>query len=154
APDLVRDGLLVVSPIKGSPAYKAGIQAGDLITEIRRTVDNKGNPLKPDDKKVFTTKGMKIDEALDIILGKPATPTTVVVEREDANGKKDSLVKALIRDRVNVETILGVKRLDAPGKKDDWDYYIDQQNKIAYIHMTQFAPTTFTDLKKAIDELK
>ena len=45
--DLVRDGLLVVSPIKDSPAYKAGIQAGDLITEVRRDVDPEGKPLKP-----------------------------------------------------------------------------------------------------------
>lgn len=154
APDLVRDGLLVVSPIKGSPAYNAGIQAGDLITEIRRTLDNEGKPLKPDDKRTFTTKGMKIDEALDIILGKPGTPITVVVERDGENGKKESLVKDLIRARVNVETILGVKRVTVGGKKDEWDFYIDPENKIGYIHMTQFAPSTFADLKRAIDELK
>jgi len=154
APDLVRDGLLVVSPIKGSPAYKAGIQAGDLIVEIRRTVDNEGKQLKPGDKRVFSTKGMKIDEALDIILGKPGTPITVVVERDGDDSKKQTLVKDLTRDRVNVETILGVKRLTALGKKDDWDFFIDEANKIAYIHMTQFAPSTYTDLKRAIDSLK
>ena len=154
APDLVRDGLLVVSPIKGSPAYKAGIQAGDLITEIRRIVDNEGKPLKPGDKRVFSTKGMKIDEALDIILGKPDTPITVVVEREGENGQKESLVKDLLRARVSVETILGVKRVNVNGKKDEWDFYLDEANKIAYIHMTQFAPSTFEDLKRAIDSLK
>lgn len=154
APDLVRDGLLVVSPIKGSPAYNAGIQAGDLITEIRRTVDNDGRPLKPGDKRVFSTKGMKIDEALDIILGRPGTPITVVIERESEDGKKEILVKDLIRARVNVETILGVKRVTLDGKKDEWDFYIDPDYKIAYIHMTQFAPNTYADLKRAIDRLK
>ena len=29
-----KDALLVVSPIKGSPAYRAGLKAGDLITQI------------------------------------------------------------------------------------------------------------------------
>ncbi len=151
APDLVRDGLLVVSPIKGSPAYKAGIQAGDLITEIRRTVNPLGQPLKADEKPVISTKGLKIDEALDIILGLPDVPITVVVQRE---GEKEPLVKDLKRARVNVETILGTKRITAGGSKDEWDFYVDEANKIGYIHMTQFAPNTAKDLKTAVDQLK
>ena len=43
--DLARDGLLCVAPIKGSPAYKAGLKAGDLITEVRREVDAEGKPI-------------------------------------------------------------------------------------------------------------
>jgi hypothetical protein len=36
--DTSKDFLQVVTPIKGSPAYKAGLQAGDLITRIYREV--------------------------------------------------------------------------------------------------------------------
>ncbi|MCE9530758.1 MAG: caspase family protein, partial [Planctomycetes bacterium] len=34
--DLVKDALLVVSPIRGSPAYIAGLKAGDYVIKIRR----------------------------------------------------------------------------------------------------------------------
>jgi C-terminal processing protease CtpA/Prc len=50
------DHLQVVTPIRGSPAYKGGIQAGDLITTITREVDGLGKPLeKPE---VIPTKGL------------------------------------------------------------------------------------------------
>ena len=43
--DAATDLLLVVTPIKGSPAYKAGLKAGDFITKITRDVDSKGDAL-------------------------------------------------------------------------------------------------------------
>src|SRR5207302_995353 len=36
-----KDALMVVSPIKGSPAYRAGLKAGDLITQIETDRDDK-----------------------------------------------------------------------------------------------------------------
>ncbi len=45
-----------MTPIKGSPAYKAGLEAGDIITTIIREVDSNGNPLNPPE--VIDTKGL------------------------------------------------------------------------------------------------
>ncbi|MCZ2343042.1 MAG: S41 family peptidase [Bacteroidales bacterium] len=145
--DLVRDGLLVVSPIKGSPAYKAGIQAGDLITEVKRDTDPEGKPLKEGEPRVISTKGMKTEGALDLILGKPGVPVTLVVQRE---GEKEPLEFTIPRGVVSVETVLGVKR----DSHDDWDYFLDRDKKIAYICLTQFAPSTFRDLYKALKEIE
>lgn len=144
--DLARDGLLVVSPIKGSPAYKAGLRAGDLITEVRREADPDGKPLAADAPKVISLKGMKTDKAIEIILGKPGTPISIVVERE---GEKDPIVYDLQRGRVSLETVLGVKRDD----KDNWKYYIDEENKIGYVYLTQFGPQTAGELVQVIDKL-
>jgi len=69
--DMGRDGLLVVTPIRNSPAYKAGVKAGDLITEITLYVDKYGKPLETPE--VISTKGMKTDEAVRKILGVPRT---------------------------------------------------------------------------------
>jgi C-terminal processing protease CtpA/Prc len=114
--DLVKDGLLVVSPIKDSPAYKAGLKAGDVITEIRREVGPQGEPLKESDPKVISTKGMKTEQALDIILGKPGTPVSIVVERETPDGKTESKQYDLKRGRVSVETVLATAaRTTTPG---------------------------------------
>ncbi|MGL6073470.1 MAG: S41 family peptidase [Fimbriiglobus sp.] len=143
--DLVRDGLLVASPIKGSPAYKAGIQAGDLITAIKREVGTQGEPLKPDEPKVISTKGMKTEKALEIILGKVGVPITLEIER---NGEKKDYV--LRRGLISVETVLGVKR----DEEDNWDFMVDPENKIGYVCLTQFTPTTVKDLGIAVEKLK
>ncbi|MCS7020544.1 MAG: S41 family peptidase [Gemmataceae bacterium] len=156
--DAVRDGLLVATPIKGSPAHKAGIQAGDLITEIRLEVDKTGKPLKPDEPRIFSTKGMKTEEAVNLILGAPGTPVTLVVQRE---GHDQPLEFRINRNFVLVETVHGVQR----NGNADWTFYLDERYKIAYINLSQFISVdldddgeeefgTFTDLKKAINELK
>jgi C-terminal peptidase prc len=143
--DLVNDALLVASPIKGSPAYKAGIQAGDLIVGIKRESNPNGEPLAADEPTEFTTKGMKTEQALDIILGKPGVPITLVIKRGDET--KDYTIK---RGRVSVETVFGVTR----DTNDEWKFWLDEKDKIAYIRLAQFAPDTAEDLMKAISGLK
>lgn len=156
--DAVRDGLLVTTPIKNSPAFHAGIQAGDLITEIRLEVDKTGRPLQPDQPRIFSTKGMKTEDAVNLILGAPGTPVTLVVQRE---GQEKPLEFRINRNFVLVETVHGVQR----DSKADWNFYLDERYKIAYINLSQFISVdldddgvedfgTFTDLKKAITDLK
>jgi C-terminal peptidase prc len=147
--DLVRDGLLVVTPILGSPAYKAGVKAGDLITEIRRTVDPTGQPLASEADKVISTKGMKTDRALDLILGKPGVPVSLVVERANATGPAETLTFELNRAVVSVETVLGVRRR----VDDSWDYLLDEKKRIAYIQLNQFSPSTHAQLKTVLTAL-
>ncbi len=144
--DAVHDALLVVSPIKDSPAFKGGIQAGDLIVRVIRSVDNvSGEPLPESTQKEFSTKGMKTDDAIAIITGKPLTPISLIVERDGKEMRFD-----LKRNWVSVETVLGVKR-DANA---EWDFTIDSKNKIGYIRLTQFTQATPGDLRVAIDGLK
>ena len=57
-----RDGLVVVTPIRGSPADKGGLVAGDLITEIIR--DGVGKGIKFDVPEVTTTKGLDTTDAV------------------------------------------------------------------------------------------
>ncbi|HEY8503246.1 MAG TPA: S41 family peptidase [Gemmataceae bacterium] len=142
--DLVRDGLLVVTPIKDSPAYKAGLKAGDLITSIIREVDSEGQKLP--EPEVISTRGMKVDEAVKKILGKEGTKVKVEVQRE---GATDPITFELTRARVEVESVLGWQR-----KPDDtWDFWVDPQSKIGYIHLTQFARSSYEDMRKAVEAM-
>lgn len=64
-----RDGVLtVVSPIEGTPAYNAGVQAGDQIIKI-------------DDK---YTKDMSLPEAVKLIRGAKGTKVTFTISRENS----------------------------------------------------------------------
>jgi hypothetical protein len=67
-----KSGMLqVVTPIKGGPAFQAGIRAGDLITHIEMHTDKLGKPLaKP---LVLSTKGMTVHEAEKHFLGEEGT---------------------------------------------------------------------------------
>ena len=147
--DLVQDGIRVVSPIKGSPAYRAGIKAGDVIVEVKRDVDPQGNPLAADQPRVISTRGMKTEKAVEIILGKVGVPVTVVVERESDKGEKERHEYTMKRALVSVETVMGVKR----DEKDEWNFYVDAENQIAYICVNQFSPTTYRDLATALVKL-
>ncbi len=142
--DTATDQLLVVTPIKGSPAYKAGIQAGDLITSVKLTVDKKGNTL--DKPEIIPTKGLKLNDAVDKITGPAGTPVQLTVYRE---GEPKPLVFDLKRDYVVVESVLGFKR----DSKDEWDYTIDPVNKIGYIRLTQFARNSDKDIEEVMRKL-
>jgi carboxyl-terminal processing protease len=142
--DLVRDGLLVVSPIKGSPAYKAGLLAGDLITEVITDMSAQGKPMK--ETETVSTRGMKTEDAIKRILGDPNTKITVKVERE---GAAQPLLIDINRAQVNVETVMGTKRLD----DDEWEFMLDPKDKIGYIRLTQFTHKSASDMEAAVKKL-
>jgi carboxyl-terminal processing protease len=79
----IRDDILtVVSPIEGTPAYRAGIQPGDKIV----TVDGK------------STKDMSLIDAVKQLRGPADTPVTIGVIREGFTEPKDfTLMRAIIQ---------------------------------------------------------
>jgi carboxyl-terminal processing protease len=73
--------LIVVSPIEGTPAYRAGLQAGDRITKIDGT----------------TTKNMNLLDAVRKIRGAKGSSVTLTIIRENAEKPKAfSLVREII----------------------------------------------------------
>lgn len=75
------NSLVVISPLEGSPAQKAGLKAGDYI-------------LKIDD---FETANVSIDEAISKIRGKGGTVVKLTVYREGQEGTKEiSITRAKI----------------------------------------------------------
>ena len=83
----VRDGFLtVISPLKGTPAYQAGILAGDVILEVD------GNQ----------TATITIDEAIDLIRGEKGTEVILTVGRE---GQEEPLDIPVVRDRIDIPAI-------------------------------------------------
>ena len=125
------DGSLkVVSPLEDSPAYKAGIKAGDIIAKI----DGKN------------AKGISLNQAVKTITGKSGT--TVMLTVRSPNGTvKDYNIE---RKTIKVASVKGW--LHRPG--GGWDYFVDSDNKIAYIRLTNFTKSTTDELTRAADELK
>ena len=98
----------VVSPIKGGPAYKAKVIAGDLITTITRAMDRIGKPLSPPE--VVPTRGLSIEKANRLLLGVAGTKVTLTIQRE---GEKKPIEVEVPRGRFELESVLGA----AQGKR-------------------------------------
>lgn len=83
----IKDGLLtVISPIEDTPAFKAGIKAGDQI-------------LKIEDK---FTKDMSIMDAVKRMRGQKGTKVTITIMREGLDKPKDF---SLVRDVIQVKSV-------------------------------------------------
>jgi carboxyl-terminal processing protease len=126
-----REQLKVISPLVGTPAYRAGIMSGDSIVEIE------GKP----------TAGITLDQAVQRLKGEAGTSVTMTIVHPGSAEKK---VITVTRELIHVETVLGDHR-----KADDsWDFMLDRDKHIGYLRITAFSRDTTDDLKKAITELQ
>ncbi len=83
----VRDKILtVIAPLKGTPAQRAGVLAGDKVIKIDDT----------------PTPGLTIDESVDLIRGERGTPVLLTIIRE---GNDESIEIEVIRDTIDIPTL-------------------------------------------------
>ena len=83
----MEDGLVkVVSPIEGSPAFRAGLKPGDLITKIDDTA----------------VKGLGLEQAIKRMRGEPNTKVVLTVFRRD---ESRSFPVTIIREEIRVQSV-------------------------------------------------
>jgi carboxyl-terminal processing protease len=84
-----QDGFIkVVSPIDGTPADKAGIKTGDIISHVNGQ----------------SVLGLTLDQAVDLMRGPVGSEILITVERE---GVKDPFDVSIIRDTIKVAAVKG-----------------------------------------------
>jgi carboxyl-terminal processing protease len=85
----MEDGYVkIVAPIEDSPAYRAGVKPGDLITRIDS----------------FPIKGLTLDEAIKKMRGAPGSKVTLTIARK---GEDKPLAIALVREEIRVHSVKG-----------------------------------------------
>jgi carboxyl-terminal processing protease len=130
----------VVTPLDGTPAQRAGIRAGDLIKKVDGD----------------STEGFSLDQAVDVITGPGDTMVTLTVEREvtqpDGTKKVEEKDFPLVRKDVPIITVKGWKRSGI--REDDWDWFIDPQDRIGYVRLLQFSDNTDERFDRAISQMK
>ena len=128
-----RNQLTVVSPMPGTPAYKAGVLAGDVIVKID------GKP----------TAAMHLNDAVDLIQGDPGQPIQLTVRHP---GAADTVDVNLVREEIHVPTVMGDLR--KPDDPEHWDFMLDKGNKIGYLRVTNFGEGTADEMRAAVQDLE
>ncbi len=127
-----RDGrLLVVSPLENTPAMRAGLKAGDIIAQVEGK----------------NTDTWSLNRAVQEITGPRGTQVRLGIERP---GEPEPIEYAITRDKIEIESIRGWAHKPEGG----WDYWIDPDNRIGYIRLSQFIPQTADDLDAAIAQMQ
>jgi carboxyl-terminal processing protease len=122
--------LVVISPLVGSPAYRAGVAAGDRILEIDgRSAD-----------------GITVDEAVRRMQGRIGDPVVLKIKHPQAS---DAETLNLRRELIRMETVMGDVRLP----NDQWKWMYDEEKKLGYIRVNAFGRHTAEELRKALEDL-
>jgi len=88
--------MIVVSPLPNTPAFKAGLKAGDAVLKINGE----------------DTKGMALDIAVSKIRGQKGTKVTLNIYRDSVS---DPFDVTITRDKITVDSVQS-KMIDATGK--------------------------------------
>lgn len=112
--------LTVVAPIGGTPGERAGLLRGDQF-------------IKVDGRSV---EGMSLDDCLDLLRGKPATPVQLTVYRPRT---AETLEKSVVREIIKVESVREARMLS---------------DGIGYVRVLQFGERTGAEFRAALDALE
>ncbi len=119
----------VVTPLEDTPAFRNGIQAGDVITKVDGV----------------EIKSYSLNKVVDTITGLPDTPVTLTVRRGDSE-----IEFPLVRSRVKIQSVKGWERRP----DESWNHWADEENKIGYIRLTNFQKNTAEDLANVMSGLR
>ncbi len=116
----------VVTPIEGSPAFRAGVMAGDVILKVNGD----------------QTAGLKLADVIKKITGELGSEVKLNVKHP--TGEEAEIV--MKREEIVLPTVKGYSR-----KQDNtWNYFVSAKPKVGYLRITQFTPTTYDQVKEAM----
>ncbi len=122
--------LKVFSPLVDSPAFRAGIRAGDTVLRIG------------DD----STRGISPGDAVGLLRGKPGDAVTLTVLHE---GQTKPETVRIVRETINAPTVRGDRRRP----DGSWDFFLEGHDRIGYVRITSFTDETPDEFQEALNEL-
>jgi C-terminal peptidase prc len=128
--------VMIVNPLEGSPASRAGVRPGDRIAAVD------GKP----------TDGWSLNRAVDSITGPAGKPVTLTLKREDV---EEPIDVALVRETIKMRSVNGwwKRGLDQRGNPV-WDWWMDPEAGIGYVRLTSFNEDSLDDFMDAIRAMK
>src|SRR5262249_32660591 len=103
----------ITTPLVGTPAYKAGVLAGDRILSIEGQ----------------SIRGLPLDEVVRKFKGDVGTSVTFTV-RHALTGKEETF--SVKRELIHVDTVMG----DSRRPDDSWNFMLDPERRIGYVRIS------------------
>ncbi|MED5285784.1 MAG: S41 family peptidase [Planctomycetota bacterium] len=122
--------LTIVCPLMNTPAFRAGISAGDVITAI----DGQ------------SSEGMNSSDAVNKIKGPRGTQVTLTLQSSETGELRDV---DLVRELISVESVVGDRRRP----DGSWEYTLEDHPEIAYVRIKEFGEKTATELEAVAETL-
>ena len=125
------DRLQIFSVLFDSPAFKAGVLAGDVIEKIDE----------------HSAIGMLTAEATRLLRGSPGTEVTLTILRES---EVERLRIKIRREKIETESVTGDRRLP----NGHWEFMLQANPKIAYLRIEIFGEKTTNELRTALSTIR
>lgn len=123
-------GMEIVSLLPGSPADRAELRSGDVITEVD------GNSIA----------GLSPADVGKLLSGPAGRPVAVSVRR---SGSDNVEVLTAVRELIQLPTVVGLTR--EPG--GEWKHFVDESLRVGYVRITHFSRNTAGELTAILKKL-
>jgi carboxyl-terminal processing protease len=134
---------VVVSPVMDSPAWRAGVAAGDLIT----AVDGRSTAGQPLRDTVERLRG-PVGELVTVTI-LPAAEPRETLDPAVAETPRIAREVPLLRERIEVESVQGDRRrVDG-----SWDFLLEGESGVAYVRVSSFGERTAAELAAALETI-
>jgi len=131
-PEIKETEIVVVSPLEDTPAYRAGIQAEDIITHVNGE----------------SMVGVPVTKAVAKITGPMNTAVTLSIRRPNEQGEQQTTDYKLVRDMVRIQSVKSMTRI--PNDEEHWNFIMDDDLGIGYVRVNSFQENTVIQLDAAL----
>ncbi len=121
--------LEVTTPLADSPAFAAGIRAGDIIQKIDGRSTTK---LRPED----------LEEIIGQLRGRQGVVQLTVLHQ----GETEPVEIRIGRAMIPVDSVLG----DMRDGDNQWDFFLAGEDRIGYVRISNFGENTASELQQAL----
>lgn len=127
--------IVVVAPVYGGPAWRAGIRSGDRIISV-------------DD---IETRGCTLSEIVSQFRGVVGSKVDLRIKKQGVDQNDLSVIQdiTISRQNITIESVRGDRRLPS-GK---WDWWLEGDPTIAYLRISHFSKRTDAEVAALIEKL-